>query len=142
MQTLEQVIYTGTATATGGREGIAESNDGALNVKLSTPKELGGAGGEGTNPEQMFAAGYSACFIDALKHVAAAMKIKLADNISVTGDVSIGPITQGFAIAAKLTVNLGDMEKSAAQSLVDKAHQVCPYSNATRDNIAVEIVLV
>ncbi len=139
MHTLQQVIYTGTATATGGREGTATSSDEKLNVKLSTPKELGGAGGEGTNPEQMFAAGYSACFIGALKHVAASQKIKLADDISVTGEVSIGPIEQGFAIAVKLKVDLGDMDKVQAKALVDTAHQVCPYSNATRGNIEVDI---
>ncbi|MEC7282428.1 MAG: Ohr family peroxiredoxin, partial [Pseudomonadota bacterium] len=99
MHKLQQVVYTGSATATGGREGTAKSSDGKLDLKLSTPKELGGAGGEGTNPEQMFAAGYSACFIGALKHVAASQKIKLADDISVTGNVAIGPIEQGFAIA-------------------------------------------
>lgn len=141
MHKLEQVVYTGTATATGGREGVAKSSDGALDVKLSTPEALGGAGGDGTNPEQMFAAGYSACFIGALKHVAAAEKVKLGSDISVTGDVSIGPIPQGFAIAVKLTVDLGDLDKDTAQSLVDKAHQVCPYSNATRGNVEVELTL-
>ena len=114
MHTLQQVVYTGTATATGGREGTAKSDDGKLELALSTPKELGGAGGEGTNPEQMFAAGYSACFIGALKHVAASQKIKLADDINVTGDVSIGPIEQGFAIAVKLTVDLGELEREKA----------------------------
>lgn len=141
MHTLQQVVYTGTATATGGREGTAKSDDGKLELALSTPKALGGAGGEGTNPEQMFAAGYSACFIGALKHVAASQKIKLADDINVTGDVSIGPIEQGFAIAVKLTVDLGELEREKAQALVDAAHQVCPYSNATRGNIAVDIAL-
>lgn len=141
MHTLQQVVYTGTATATGGREGTAKSDDGKLELALSTPKELGGAGGEGTNPEQMFAAGYSACFIGALKHVAASQKIKLADDINVMGDVSIGPIEQGFAIAVKLTVDLGELEREKAQALVDAAHQVCPYSNATRGNIAVDIAL-
>lgn len=141
MHTLQQVVYTGTATATGGREGTAKSDDGKLELALSTPKALGGAGGEGTNPEQMFAAGYSACFIGALKHVAASQKIKLAEDINVTGDVSIGPIEQGFAIAVKLTVDLGELEREKAQALVDAAHQVCPYSNATRGNIAVDIAL-
>ena len=141
MHTLQQVVYTGTATATGGREGTAKSDDGKLELALSTPKELGGAGGEGTNPEQMFAAGYSACFIGALKHVAASQKIKLADDINVSGDVSIDPIEQGFAIAVKLTVDLGELEREKAQALVDAAHQVCPYSNATRGNIAVDIAL-
>lgn len=96
---------------------------------------------KGRNPEQMFAAGYSACFIGALKHVAASQKIKLADDISVTGNVAIGPIEQGFAIAVKLTVDLGDMDKAQAQGLVETAHQVCPYSNATRGNIEVDISL-
>ncbi len=141
MNKLDQVIYTGVATATGGREGTARSNDDKLQLKLSTPKELGGAGGEGTNPEQMFAAGYSACFIGALKHVAGMQKIKLADDINVTGEVSIGPIPQGFGIAVKLTVDLKDIERETAQKLVDSAHQVCPYSNATRGNIEVEIAL-
>ena len=141
MHKLQKVIYTGSATATGGREGTAKSSDGKLELKLSTPKELGGAGGEGTNPEQLFAAGYSACFIGALKNVAASQKIKLANDISVTGDVAIGPIEQGFAIAVKLTVDLGDMDKTQAQSLVNAAHQVCPYSNATRGNIEVDITL-
>jgi len=140
MHKLQQVVYTGSATATGGREGTAKSSDGKLDLKLSTPKELGGTGGEGTNPEQMFAAGYSACFIGALKHVAASQKIKLADDISVTGNVAIGPIEQGFAIAVKLTVDLGVMDKQA-QGLVETAHQVCPYSNATRGNIEVDISL-
>lgn len=141
MHVLEQVVYTGTATATGGREGTAKSSDGKLELALSTPTELGGAGGEGTNPEQMFAAGYSACFIGALKHVAGLEKVKLADDISVTGDVSIGPIPTGFAIAVKLTVNLGDLDSATAQSLVEKAHVVCPYSNATRGNVDVQIEL-
>ena len=141
MHTLQQTIYTGVATSTGGREGNAVSNDGKLNVTLSTPKELGGAGGEGTNPEQLFAAGYSACFIGALKHVAAAEKISLGQDVSITAEVGIGPIEVGFAIAVKLTVSLGDLEKEVAQSLVDKAHMVCPYSNATRGNIEVSIAL-
>lgn len=141
MHKLQKVIYTGTATATGGREGTASSNDGKLQLKLSTPKELGGAGGEGTNPEQMFAAGYSACFIGALKAVAASKKIKLRDDISVTGDVAIGPIETGFAIAVKLKVDLVDFTQADAQALVDAAHQVCPYSNATRGNIEVDIAL-
>ena len=142
MHKLSQVIYTGTATATGGREGTAKSNDGRLDVTLSTPKALGGNDGTGTNPEQMFAAGYSACFIGALKHVAAAEKVTLGSEISVTGEVSIGPIDVGFAIAVKLRVDLGDVERSVAESLVAKAHQVCPYSNATRGNIEVQISLV
>jgi Ohr subfamily peroxiredoxin len=141
MHVLEKVVYTGVATATGGREGTAASDDGKLSVKLSTPEALGGAGGDGTNPEQMFAAGYSACFIGALKHVAGAEGVKLADDIQVTGEVSIGPIPTGFAIAVKLNVDLKDVPAETAQALVDKAHQVCPYSNATRDNVDVQISL-
>ncbi|MCY7296134.1 organic hydroperoxide resistance protein [Alteromonas sp. a30] len=141
MQALQQVVYTGIATATGGREGIALSDDESLNLKLSTPKALGGAGGSGTNPEQMFAAGYSACFIGALKHVAAAGKVKLSDDIQVTGEVDIGPVETGFGIAVRLTVDLKDLDKEVAQALVEKAHMVCPYSNATRGNIAVEVKL-
>lgn len=141
MQALQQVVYTGIATATGGREGTAKSNDEALNLALSTPAALGGAGGSGTNPEQMFAAGYSACFIGAIKHVAAAGGVKLADDIAVTGEVDIGPIEAGFGIAVRLTVDLKDLAQETAQALVEKAHQVCPYSNATRGNIAVDIKL-
>ena len=141
MHKLEQVIYTGTATATGGRDGTAKSSDDRLQVNLSVPKALGGDDGQGTNPEQMFAAGYSACFIGALKHVAGAQKIKLSNDINVTADVSIGPIEKGFAIAAKLTVDLADMEQQQAEKLVAQAHEVCPYSNATRGNIEVTLVI-
>lgn len=141
MHKLQQTIYTGVATSTGGREGTAVSDDGKLDLTLSTPKELGGAGGEGTNPEQLFAAGYSACFIGALKHVAAAEKVSLGDNVSITAEVAIGPIEVGFAIAVKLTVSLAGVERSLAQSLVEKAHMVCPYSNATRGNIEVTLEL-
>lgn len=141
MQLPQQVLYTGTATSTGGREGTIASDDGRLSATLSTPKELGGDSGPGTNPEQMFAAGYSACFIGALKFVAGAEKVKLGKDIKVTGEVGIGPIPQGFTIKVKLTVDLGDIDKQTAQMLVDKAHQVCPYSNATRGNIEVELAL-
>lgn len=138
MHIIENVVYTGVATSTGGREGKITSNDGKLSLNLSTPKELGGAGGEGTNPEQMFAAGYSACFIGALKFVAAAEKVKLANDINVTGEVGIGPIPEGFAIAVKLIIDLKDVDSDTAHRLVAKAHEVCPYSNATRGNIQVD----
>ena len=137
MHKLQQTIYRGIATSTGGREGTATSNDGKLDLALSTPKELGGAGGEGTNPEQLFAAGYSACFIGALKHVAAAEKVALGKDVQITAEVAIGPIEVGFAIAVKLIVSLPDLDKSVANALVEKAHMVCPYSNATRGNIEV-----
>jgi Ohr subfamily peroxiredoxin len=139
---IENVLYRAHATATGGREGNAESSDGALKVTLSTPKELGGAGGRGTNPEQMFAAGYSACFLGALKHVAAQEKVKLPDTTSITGAVGIGPIPTGFGIEVELKISIPGVARDQAQSLVDKAHIVCPYSNATRNNIDVTLTLV
>ncbi|HEY8607382.1 MAG TPA: organic hydroperoxide resistance protein [Noviherbaspirillum sp.] len=137
-----QILYTAQSAATGGRDGRAASNDGKLDVKLSTPKELGGAGGEGTNPEQLFAAGYSACFLSALKFVAMHAKTALPADAAVTAEVGIGPNGEGgFALAASLTVALPGLPRDAAQALVDKAHQVCPYSNATRGNIEVKVAL-
>ncbi|MDC7701698.1 organic hydroperoxide resistance protein [Vogesella indigofera] len=139
---IEKVLYRAQATATGGREGSAESSDGALKVQLSTPRELGGAGGPGTNPEQLFAAGYSACFLGALKFVAAKEKVKLSDTTSVTGTVGIGAIPTGFGIEVELQICVPDLPREQAQELVDKAHIVCPYSNATRNNIDVRLSLV
>lgn len=136
---LEKVLYTAHATSTGGREGKSASNDGALNVTLSTPKELGGAGGPGTNPEQLFAAGYSACFIGAMKVVAGKMKIALPADLSVAADVGIGPIPNGFGIQVALNISIPGLERAAAEQLVHAAHQVCPYSNATRGNIDVAL---
>src|SRR6185436_3833304 len=133
----EKVLYTAQATATGGRDGRAASSDGALNVALSTPRELGGAGGPGTNPEQLFAAGYSACFIGALKFVAGKAKVALPADTSIKGSVGIGPIPTGFAITAKLAVSVPGLPKDQVQKLVEAAHQVCPYSNATRGNVDV-----
>jgi len=142
MNKLETVLYTAQATSTGGRDGASKSNDGRLEVSLSTPKELGGAGGAGTNPEQLFAAGYSACFIGAMKFVAMKEQITLPQDLAITASVGIGPIPQGFGIKANLQVRLPGMDKSAAQGLVEKAHQVCPYSNATRGNIEVTLEVV
>lgn len=139
---IENVLYRATATATGGREGSASSSDGLLDVKLSTPKELGGAGGPGTNPEQLFAAGYSACFLGAMKHVAGQEKIKLPDATRVTGQVGIGPIPTGFGIEVELQIEIPGLPREQAQALVDKAHIVCPYSDATRNNIDVRLTLV
>jgi Ohr subfamily peroxiredoxin len=139
---LDKVLYTADAVATGGREGAARSSDGALEVKLSTPRELGGAGGAGTNPEQLFAAGYSACFIGAMKAVAARKKIALPADTTVSGRVGIGPIPTGFGIQAALEISLPGMEREAAEALVHAAHQVCPYSNATRGNIEVTLTVV
>lgn len=142
MTKIEKVVYRAHATATGGRDGKAASNDGHLNALLSTPKEMGGAGGAGTNPEQLFAAGYSACFLGAMKFVASQSKITMPADVAVTGEVGIGAIPQGFGIEVKLNISLPGMEKAAAQSLIDKAHVVCPYSNATRGNIDVTLALV
>lgn len=138
---LEKVLYTATATATGGRTGTATSSDGKLKVDLSTPRELGGAGGDGTNPEQMFAAGYAACFIGAMKAVGARQKLKVPDDVSITADVGIGPIPAGFGIQVAMRISLPGMERPAAEALVAAAHQVCPYSNATRGNIDVTLTV-
>ena len=138
---LDKVLYTAHATSTGGRTGTAKSDDGALSVNLSTPRELGGAGGAGTNPEQMFAAGYSACFIGAMKAVAAGQKIKLPDDVSISASVGIGPITGGFGIQVAMTITVPGMERAATEALVAAAHQVCPYSNATRGNIDVTLTV-
>lgn len=138
-----QILYTANATATGGRDGQATSHDQRLAVKLSTPKELGGAGGEGTNPEQLFAAGYSACFIGAMKFVAASQKLALPADTSVNGLVGIGPNGKGgFGLQVELNISLPGMDQAAAEALVHKAHEVCPYSNATRGNIDVTVKLV
>ncbi|WP_339937115.1 organic hydroperoxide resistance protein [Undibacterium luofuense] len=138
-----QVLYTANATATGGRDGRAVSSDAQLDVKLTTPKELGGAGGAGTNPEQLFAAGYSACFIGAMKFVAAAAKKALPADVSVNGLVGIGPNGKGgFGITVTLNISLPGMERADAEALIHKAHEVCPYSNATRGNVDVTLNLV
>src|SRR5690606_34529774 len=118
---IEKILYTATATATGGR---------VLDVQLSTPRELGGAGGAGTNPEQLFAAGYSACFLGALKYVAGKQKVALPADTKVTGKVGIGQIPTGFGIEAELTIAAPGIDRELLQTLVDQAHVVCPYSNA------------
>lgn len=138
---VEKVLYRAHATATGGREGVAKSSDGILDVKLTTPKELGGNGLPGTNPEQLFAAGYSACFLGALKFVAGKAKVALPPETNITGDVGIGPIPTGFGIEVTLTIAIPGVDRAVAQELVDKAHIVCPYSNATRGNIDVTLKL-
>ncbi len=139
---LEKVLYQAQATATGGRAGQAVSSDNALDVKLTTPQSLGGDGAAGTNPEQLFAAGYAACFIGAMKSVAGKEKIALPADVSVTGLVGIGPIPNGFGIEVELKIALPGMDEAQAQALVDKAHVVCPYSNATRGNVDVTLTLV
>ena len=139
---IEKVLYRATATATGGRDGRAVSSDNVLDVKLTTPRELGGAGGDGTNPEQLFAAGYSACFIGALKFVAGREKIALPADASIEGDVGIGQIPNGFGFEVELKISLPGLPREQAESLVQMAHGVCPYSNATRGNIDVTLTLV
>jgi osmotically inducible protein OsmC len=138
----EKILYTAHATSTGGRAGTSKSDDGALDVRLTTPKGLGGDGAPGTNPEQLFAAGYSACFIGAMKAVAGKQKIKLPDATSIDASVAIGPITQGFGIQVWLKINVPDMDKAQVRQIVDAAHQVCPYSNATRGNVEVSLEVV
>lgn len=135
------ILYTTKATATGGRDGSAKSEDGRLEVTLSTPKELGGNGAQGTNPEQLFGAGYSACFLGALKFVASQKKIKLSEETSVTATVGIGPRDdgKGFGLDVALAVTLPGIEAGEARELVDAAHVVCPYSEATRSNLDVRI---
>ncbi|OOG49089.1 organic hydroperoxide resistance protein [Rhodanobacter sp. C01] len=139
---IEKVLYRAKATATGGRDGRASSSDGILDIKLTTPKELGGAGGDGTNPEQLFAAGYSACFLGAMKYVAGQQKLQLPADTQVTGQVSIGPIPTGFGIEVELSISIPGLARADAEALVQKAHIVCPYSNATRNNIDVTLTVV
>lgn len=137
-----QVKYRTTAIATGGRDGRAHTQDGNLDVKLATPKELGGAGGEGTNPEQLFAAGYAACFLSALKLVGQQLKVQVPGEASVTAEVGIGMRAEGgFGLAVELAVNLPGIDRADAERLVEAAHQVCPYSNATRNNVDVTLTI-
>ncbi len=138
---IEKVIYTAHATSTGGRDGTTRTSDGFLDLKLAVPKEMGGPGG-GVNPEQLFASGYSACFIGAMKFVAGTQKIALPADTSINASVGTGQIPQGFGIEVALQVSIPGMDKAAAEALVAKAHQVCPYSNATRGNIEVTITVV
>ena len=138
---LEKAVYTAKAKATGGRDGRATSSDEILDVKLAVPKEMGGAGG-GTNPEQLFAAGYSACFLGAMKFVAGRDKLNISKDAYIEGEVGIGPIPTGFGIEVKLNIHLEGMDQAEAQKLVDAAHIVCPYSNATRGNINVTLNVI
>jgi Ohr subfamily peroxiredoxin len=137
---LDKVLYTAHAHTVGGRDGRSVTDDGLLDVKLTLPKAMGGAG-TGTNPEQLFAAGYSACFMGALKHVAGMKKVAVPADAAIDASVDIGPIPAGFGIAARLVVSLPGLDRAVAQDLIDTAHQVCPYSNATRGNIEVELTL-
>ncbi len=135
---LDKVLYTAHAHTTGGRDGASRTDDGRLDVKLSSP----GTSGTGTNPEQLFAAGYSACFIGAMKAVAARTKTALPADLAIDAEVDLGPIPNAFGIAVRMRISLPGMERAAAESLVQAAHQVCPYSNATRGNIDVTPTVV
>ncbi|MBO9677160.1 organic hydroperoxide resistance protein [Paenacidovorax monticola] len=137
MASLEKVLYTARAHTTGGRDGASRTDDGRLDVTLSSP----GTSGTGTNPEQLFAAGYSACFIGAIKAVAGKQKIALPQDLAIDAEVDLGPIPNAYGIAARLKVHLPGMDRAQAQALVEAAHQVCPYSNATRGNIDVTLTL-
>lgn len=137
------VLYTATASAKGGREGHIRSSDGVLEADLKVPRELGGPGGAGTNPEQLFAAGYAACFEGAMRFVARQRKVEIRDA-GVTAHVGIGPRQPtGFGIKVRLEVSLPGMDHAVAQEIVDTAHRdICPYSHATRGNVDVEIALI
>ena len=137
MPSLDKVIYTARTHTTGGREGASRSDDGRLDIVHSRP----GGAGNGTNPEQLFAAGYSACFIGALKAVGGRMNLAVPDSVAVDAEVDLGPMGQAFGIAVRLKVSLPGLDRAQAQALVDAAHQVCPYSNATRGNVDVTLSL-
>ena len=137
MAQLDKVLYTAHAHTTGGREGNSRTDDGRLDIQLSSP----GGAGKGTNPEQLFASGYSACFLGAMKAVATRQKIALPADASIDAEVDLGPMGEAYGIAVRMAIHLPGMEREAAQALVDAAHQVCPYSNATRGNIPVELRL-
>ena len=137
------VLYRTSAVATGGRDGSAATKDGSFEVRLATPKELGGGGGPGNNPEQLFASGYAACFIGAMKFVASQGGPKVPADATVTSTVGIGPRSEGgFGLEVALEVSLPGLDHAAAEQLVAKAHQVCPYSNATRGNVDVRLTVV
>ncbi|TAM87758.1 MAG: organic hydroperoxide resistance protein [Candidimonas sp.] len=139
---IEKVLYRAHATVTGGREGHGATSDGRLDVKLSTPKELGGGGANGTNPEQLFAIGYSACFLGAMKVVAGKEKVTLPDATSINGNVGIGPIPTGFGIEVELKITVPGMPRKQVEDIVAKANIVCPYSNATHGNIDVKLTIL
>lgn len=141
---ISKIVYTATATAKGGRAGHVRSSDGVIDIDLKVPKEMGGPGGAASNPEQLFAAGYAACFEGAVRFVANQKKVAIPADTSVTGHVGIGPREPtGFGIAVRLDVHLPGLDRAVAQDLVDTAHRdICPYSHATRNNVDVTITLV
>ncbi|GHA16612.1 organic hydroperoxide resistance protein [Devosia pacifica] len=138
---IKSAVYSAHATTTGGRTGHSRTDDGRLEVDLDTPKAMGGNDGPGTNPEQLFAAGYSACFLGALKAVARNEKVKIPDETSIEAQVDFGENANGagFNIAVAMKITIPGMENAEAKELVEKAHQVCPYSNATRGNVDVKL---
>jgi Ohr subfamily peroxiredoxin len=141
--TLEKITYTANTTATGGRDGVVRSDDGKLDVKLDPPKQMGGTG-TGTNPEQLFAAGYAACFIGAIKYVAGQQKLSIPASVSIDSKVSLGPLgapQKGFGIAVDMLVHLPGMDRAQAEQLIHDTHEVCPYSNATRGNVDVKLTV-
>ncbi len=140
VKVLEKRLYTASATASNGRDGRVKSDDGNLDLAVVPPKAMGGSGAPGTNPEQLFAAGYSACFGSAFAHVARQQKI-VTGPVSITAHVSIGPVGAGFGLAVELVAHAPELPREQAEALLQAAHQVCPYSNATRGNIAVDIKL-
>lgn len=137
----EKILYETEVVAHGGREGKAQSVDGSFSVNLSVPRGLGGPGGEGTNPEQLFAAGYAACFLGAVKLVARNRKVALPDETSITAKVGIGPVPVGYALAVELVASLPGIERAVAEEIVAGAHERCPYSNATRGNVDVKLTV-
>jgi Ohr subfamily peroxiredoxin len=139
---IEEVLYRADVTATGGRDTRVVSSDGVLDLKLTTPRELGGANGRGTNPEQLFAAGYAACFVRAMKFVAARDGTALPPNFAVEVGVGMGPMPHGFGMEIELRMHLPGLARAEADALVEKAHAVSAYSNATCDNISIRLVLV
>ena len=137
------VIYKTRATSTGGRDGAAKSDDGSVDVKLVVPKEMGGPGGTGANPEKLFAAGYSACFLGAMKAVSGKVGVQVPADATVTAEVGFGPRSEGgYGITADLLVSLPGVDAEAGEKLMAAAHEVCPYSNATRGNVNVGLKLV
>lgn len=137
------VIYKTKATANGGgRDGAARSDDGSVDVKLVVPKEMGGPGGVGANPEKLFAAGYSACFLGAMRAVSSKVGVKVPADATVTAEIGFGPRSEGgYGITADLTIDLPGVDRAEAEKLIAAAHEVCPYSNATRNNVNVGLTL-
>lgn len=138
----ESILYTAEAHVSGGREGVAKTSDGRLAVKLNIPKELGGPGGDGTNPEQLFAAGYAACFLSAIKLVGRLSKVKISEDASITSIVGTGRAGDRYALTTELRVSLPGLDRSQAEDIVNGAHERCPYSNATRGNMEVILTIL